>query len=228
MSQMKGEWVDRARQIKLAGLSRTESSELAAVHAALYPAAEPVRVSCYKCVAEAFQAILRYLRTTSTDSSTSFPTVMSTATPSAERKYSFTDKSKTYRPHNSPVVFSNENLTDARVAMILKADPAAAVHFGISEDEGQAFVAEQAAAVEALKVATESTGTGTTTTTVTTTVNPLANEQSDEYKAEYAKLDGLKREELDALYTDEVKEGDAKSFPNKGELIKALLAFRAK
>ncbi|RPD46786.1 hypothetical protein DNI29_11515 [Hymenobacter sediminis] len=152
---------------------------------------------------------------------------MSTA--KVDRKYSFVKSDQTYRPHNSPVVFSNDNLTDARVAMILKGDPAAAVHFGISEDEGQQFVTDHAAEVEALAAAQASQNPANTTTlTITSTSNPLADENSDEYKAEYGKLDALHRPELNTLYADEVKEGDAQSFANKGEIIKAILAFRAK
>ncbi|TGD80308.1 hypothetical protein [Hymenobacter wooponensis] len=202
MSQSKGEWVDRARQIKLAGLMRTDSAELAAVYAALYPTAEPVRVGCYKCVAEAFQAVLRYLRTAPTDSSTSFSAVMSTATPKVERKYSFVDTNKTYRPHNSPVVFSNANLTDKLIGSILKSDPAMAVHFGISEEEGQEFV-------ESLNQ-----------------TPPSAEEQrADAFK----QLEGLKRDELEGFYSSEVTDGqDPKTFANKTELINALLDSRAK
>ncbi|UOR06238.1 hypothetical protein MUN82_03880 [Hymenobacter aerilatus] len=43
-----------------------------------------------------------------------------------------------------------------------------------------------------------------------------------------AELDKLKREELDALYTSEVPDSDpAKAFANKGELIAALVKYRA-
>ncbi|TGE22831.1 hypothetical protein [Hymenobacter metallicola] len=227
MQGVSEQWAERARQIKLAGLSRTDSAELAAVHAGLYPTAEPVRVGCYKCLAEAFQAILRAVRTLTDSPNPSFPAP--TAMNKVDRKYSFTDPKQTYRPHNSPVVFSNENLTDARVAMILKGDPAAAVHFGISEEEGQAFVGEQEAVLAALALGQQPTDETGTTITIKTGVNPLANENSEEYKAEYAKLDTLKRDELDTLFSTEVVDGqDPKTFANKGELIKALLAFRVK
>ncbi|WP_045689401.1 hypothetical protein [Hymenobacter sp. AT01-02] len=227
MSTLVPGWVERARLLQQAGPHAAAPEEIAAVHAAFYPNREAVCLTCPGKLGVAYMAIMRYLGSLPADSST---TLFASTIPMSKPKYSFTDSQQTYRPHNSPEVFSNANLTDGRVAMLLKGDPALALHFGITEAEGPQFVAEHEAEVAALAAATAPApvSESTTATVTLTTSNPLADENSDVYKAEFAKLDALRREELDAIYTDEVKEGDAKSFPNKAELIKAILAFRAK
>ncbi|MCA8830280.1 hypothetical protein [Hymenobacter pini] len=192
-------WGQRAQQVKLLGLNRASAAEIGAVHAGLYPSAEAVRITCRKCVSDAFQAILRYLRTQS-DTSPTTSILPQTAMKQA-LTYRFADDKQTYRPHNSPTVYNNANLTDERVRTILKADPAAAAHFGISEEEGQAFV------------------------DAGTQPEPTAEELRAE---QFKQLDAITRVELDKLYVQEVPESDPKNFAKKEDLINSLLDFRAK
>jgi len=149
-----GEWVNRASQLRLTGASHATPSEIAAVHAGIWPRAEAVRVTCPRCYGSAYFRILRWLGSQSTPS-TSTPTTMAEATQTSPKKYQFHQDTTSYRPFGSPVVYSNANLTDTIAGRILTADPSAEKLFKVNESVEVPPVAltlaEQTAELDKLK-----------------------------------------------------------------------------
>lgn len=124
----------------------------------------------------------------------------------------FKSETTQYFPFGIGVVYTNANLTDKIARRILKDDPDAARLFAtlpgpapVKKEEGEK------ASKKATKATTATTSDAHTTATDTTVVLS----------------DSLHRDELEAIYADEVKEGDPKAFANKGELIAAIEKFRA-
>jgi len=222
------ELLERARLLREAGAFRVNLDELASVHAALFPGAEPVRTGCRNCVMEAWQVIARVLRAeTPEPSESSFSSSISTTMANSAR---FDSDTRIVIPHNSGTAYTNENLTDAVARYIIEQDPDAKAFFSVLPADQKP--AKPAAGADASKKPAS--------TTKTTKKEAEAPKQTAEAPAvpatpadqtptnELPELsDSLSRADLEALYTAEVGgDVDPTTAPNKAVLIAAIQAHR--
>jgi hypothetical protein len=146
------ELLDRAQQLVAAG-PHSAASEIAAVHAALYPDRDAVCQTCRGELGKAYYAIQRWVSQQASSSLFSSTDVKKHTTAR------FHSDDLIYTPHGLGVAYSNANLTDKAARDILKADPDAAQHFAVlppeasDEEQAEALTASQQATAKQVEQA---------------------------------------------------------------------------
>ena len=121
------ELLDRARALVAAGPYDARTSEIAAVHAALYPKRDAVCQTCPAELGRAYYAIKRWAA--QQEAASTAPSLSSFMKKNAPAR--FKSDTTIYTPHGLGVAYSNANLTDSAARAILKADPDAADLFEV-------------------------------------------------------------------------------------------------
>ena len=134
----------RARQLVAAGPYDARASEIAAVHAAIYPERDAVCETCPRELGPAFFAIQRWAAQQGAAGDAPFsPSFMS------QPQARFKSDTTVYTPHGLGVAYSNDNLTNKAARDILAADPDAADLFKVlPPDATDEELAAEAAAVQ--------------------------------------------------------------------------------
>lgn len=125
------ELLERGRRLVASGPHSPNTSEIAEVHAALYPTRDAVCQTCPGELGRAYYAIQRWVNQQE-NSSTNSPSNVKKGTTAR-----FHSDSLIYTPHGLGIAYSNANLTDKAARDIIAADPDAAQHFAVLPAEAE-------------------------------------------------------------------------------------------